>query len=26
LHGNALPVTMGLIDEWMGRHRILVDA
>lgn len=22
LHGDALPVTMARIDEWMGRHRI----
>ena len=25
-HGNALPVTMGRIDEWMTRHRVLADA
>ena len=25
-HGNALPVTMGRIDEWMSRHRILTAA
>jgi pimeloyl-ACP methyl ester carboxylesterase len=22
-HGNALPVTMGRIDEWMAQHRVL---
>jgi len=25
-HGNALPVTMARIDEWMARHRILTAA
>jgi pimeloyl-ACP methyl ester carboxylesterase len=25
-HGNALPVTMGRIDDWMARHRVLADA
>ncbi len=26
LHGNALPVTMGRIDDWMARHRVFADA
>jgi pimeloyl-ACP methyl ester carboxylesterase len=25
-HGNALPVTMSRIDEWMAQHRILTAA
>ena len=24
-HGNALPVTMAHIDEWMAQHRVLPD-
>jgi pimeloyl-ACP methyl ester carboxylesterase len=24
-HGDALPVTMALIDEWMARHQLLAN-